>query len=109
MLLGILLLFFIGKYFYKLAEEYDKNKWLFGLLGIVSYYTGTILSGFILGFAIEIISPGYINNFNDVTIGLLTIPFGLLTCYILYHYLEKKWKREVPDKDDFINQIGKKE
>ena len=48
-MLGLLLLYWIGKYFYKLAEAYDKSKWGFTILGIVVYYAGIVVLGLILG------------------------------------------------------------
>ena len=38
-MLGLVLLYWIGKYFYKLAEEYDKSKWGFAILGLVLLLT----------------------------------------------------------------------
>ncbi|TDN87659.1 hypothetical protein DET49_111107 [Salegentibacter sp. 24] len=37
-MLGLLLLYWIGKYHYRLAGEYDKSQWGFTILGIVAYY-----------------------------------------------------------------------
>ena len=34
-MLGLLLIYFIGKYFYDLAAEFEKNKWLYAILGVV--------------------------------------------------------------------------
>lgn len=36
-ILGYIFLFYIGFYFYRLAENHNKNKWVFGILGIVSF------------------------------------------------------------------------
>ncbi len=46
-----LLIYFIGKYFYKLSEEYNQNKWLYAILGIVVYYAAGICLGFVLALA----------------------------------------------------------
>jgi hypothetical protein len=37
-MLGILLFYFIGKSFYKLAEIYDKSKWTFAVLGVATFF-----------------------------------------------------------------------
>lgn len=108
-MLGIILLYWIGKYFYKLAEEYDKKKWGFAILGIVIYYVGSFVLGAITIGVIDIFSEGFIDNSNDFALSLIAIPFGLLSCYLLYFFLQKRWKREVPKSDELINQIGKTE
>lgn len=108
-MLGLILLYWIGKYFYKLAEEFNKQKWGFAILGIVIYYVGTYIFGFLVGFIAELISPGFFVGFSDIILGLIILPFGLLSCYLLYVFLEKKWKSESPKSDELINQIGKEE
>ncbi len=108
-MLGLILLYWIGKYFYKLAEEYDKSKWGFAILGIVVYYAGTLIFGFGIGVIAEIISPGFFDGFNETILGLIVLPFGILSCYLLYKYLDKTWKKNIPIKDELIDQIGKVE
>lgn len=101
-MLGLILLYWIGKNFYKLAEKYIKNKWGYAFLGIGVYYAGTLLFGFILGIIIELTSPGYIETMNDFVLGLIAIPFGLITCYSLYKILENAWRNKVLGPDDII-------
>ncbi|GAB4162622.1 MAG: hypothetical protein Tsb0033_21780 [Winogradskyella sp.] len=103
-MLGLILLYWIGKYFFKLAEEYNKNKWGFAILGVVTYYAGIIIFSFIFGIVIELTSPGAIDNMNETLLGLLMLPFGILSCYILYKYLQKTWKKNLPVNE--IDQIG---
>lgn len=92
-MLGLLLLYWIGKYFYKLAEDYDKSQWTYAILGILVYYAGTFVFGLAIGTIIEIASPGYVETINEFLFGLLMIPFGLLCCYLFYDYLKRSWKR----------------
>ncbi len=106
-MLGLLLLFWIGKYFYKLADKFDKNKWGFAILGIVAYYGGTIIFALLFMILGEVISPGYIDTFNETLLSLLALPFGVLTCYLLYKYLAKTWKKNAPSIDSDIAEIGK--
>jgi len=106
-MLGFVLLYWIGKYFYKLAEEYNKNQWGFAILGIVVYYSGVLLFGFIVGIIVEIISPGYVDSINDTLLGIIMLPFGILSCYLLYKYLEKTWKKNNINPNELINEIGK--
>ena len=41
--LGYILIFYIGFYFYRLAENHSKNKWLFAILGVAAYFFGIIV------------------------------------------------------------------
>jgi len=106
-MLGLVLLYWIGKYYYKLAETYDKSKWGFAIIGIVSYYSGTLLFGIILMAIGEIFSQGFVDSFNETLLGLIMLPFGVLTCYLLYKYLEKTWKRNDSRLYNNIDDIGK--
>jgi hypothetical protein len=89
-MIGLVLLYFIGNAFYKLAEQYNKKKWVFAILGIVTYYGGTFLAVFIYGVLSEL-------EFFDITsipeyaLALLGAPFGLLTCWGLYVVLKRQW------------------
>ena len=107
-MLGILLLYWIGKYFYKLAEEYNKSKWGFAILGVVVYYGGTLVFGFLMGIIGEVISPGFFDDFNETVLGLIILPFGILSCYLLYKYLDKTWKmkQEHLNLESFVRQMG---
>ncbi|MDO6596914.1 hypothetical protein Q4512_08295 [Oceanihabitans sp. 2_MG-2023] len=105
-MLGLVLLYWIGKYFYKLAEEFNKNKWGFAILGIVVYYAGIIIFSLIIGVSVELISPGFLDTFNETLLSFLMLPFGILSCYLLYKYLEKIWKKNIPNTNHLIDQIG---
>lgn len=108
-MLGLVLLYWIGKYFYKLAEEYNKKKWVFAILGIVVYYGGIFIFGGITFGLIDIFAEGFIDNSNDFILSLIALPFGILSCYLLYKYLEKNWEQKDPRRNDQIDLIGKKE
>lgn len=95
-MLSIILIYFIGKPFYNLAEAHYKNKWIFAILGVVTYYGGTFLGGFILG---VFIAFGYMESLltlPELVLGLLTLPFGLLACWGLYAILKNIWSKAVP-------------
>lgn len=95
-MIGILLIYFIGKYFYKLAEDHDKNKWLHAILGIVVYYAGTLIAGFILGFGYVVINETEImTDTTEILLSILGIPFGLGACWLFYYILKKKWEDDV--------------
>ncbi|MEM7102932.1 MAG: hypothetical protein AAF502_07385 [Bacteroidota bacterium] len=102
-MLGIILIYFLGRYFYDLADSYGKNKWGFAILGVVSYYTTTIIVGFVLVLAIELSSPGTIDTINDFLLDLILMPLGLLGTWLLYKYLEKRFANELNKSTDGIN------
>ena len=106
-MLGLILIYWIGKYFYNLADDYNKSKWGFTILGIVSYYGGILVSGFVIGILAEIFSPGYFDDFNDTLFGLICLPLGGFICYLLYNYLEKTWSKEDPRNNNSIDEIDK--
>ena len=103
-MLGLIFLYWIGKYFYNLAEEYDKNKWTYAILGIVSYYGGTIFFGLIIGIILGLFYPESIDGLDETMLSLVMIPFGILRCYLLYSYFEKTWKKNMPVNE--MDQIG---
>ncbi|MBV7441146.1 hypothetical protein KRX57_06910 [Weeksellaceae bacterium TAE3-ERU29] len=105
-MLGLIFLYFVGKQFYKLAEQFNKSKWGFAILGVVSYYGGTVLLGIIIGIMMEILSPGFMDTVNERLFGICMIPFGLLTCFLLYKWLQRKWRKEKQIIDNEIEEIG---
>ena len=104
-MLGIVFLYFIGKYFYKLAEEYNKNKWLFAILGVVVYYAGIFLGGIILGLLDVLIGFNFDWD-NNLALGLIAIPFGMGSAYLFYYILKKQWKKTFVVVKDEIQEIG---
>ncbi|WP_395077712.1 hypothetical protein [Flavobacterium sp.] len=102
----ILLFYYIWKRFADLAFKYNHNKkWIYGVLGIVVYYGGTLIGGLILGF-LTVIFDFTINWENNFLMSIIGVPFGLATCYATYYFLHKKWEREVIVIDS-IDDIGK--
>lgn len=106
-MLGIVFLYFIGKYFYKLAEQFDKNKWLFAILGVVIYYVGTFVGGAILGIMDGLLDIGFDWD-NNLALGLVALPFGIGAAYLFYFLLKKQWEKSVVLVKDEIHDIGKR-
>lgn len=103
-MLGLLLIYFIGKAFYDLADKYEKSKWVFAILGVVSYYAGTILFGVV---AALIDNGNWILRQNDIVIMVVSIPIGLITCSILYFALKHNWKKNAVSPDELLEEFGK--
>jgi hypothetical protein len=104
-MIGFILIYFIWKRFADLAFKYNHKKWIYGLLGVLSYYAGTLIGGVILGL-VSVIFDVVINWDNDILMSLLVLPFGLVICYGIYYFLERKWEKEVVVIDS-IDDIGK--
>ncbi|MFC4477899.1 hypothetical protein [Flavobacterium chungangensis] len=96
-MLSILLIYWIWKPFANLAIEYDKNKWMYFLLGLLSYFFFALLFcflyiglfGFLNGFdAIDQI------EFENIGLNLLCFALGALGCYGVYEFLKRKLQKQ---------------
>jgi ABC-type multidrug transport system permease subunit len=106
-MLGLLLIYWIGKFFYQLAEKNNQNKWLFAILGIAVFYITQFIFALILVFLNEF---GITNvDLDSYALNLIGIPLGFLGCYIFYILLEKSWKKDVVDVSEAIQDIGNPE
>jgi len=103
-MLGLLLIYFIGKKFYDLALEFEKSEWGFAILGVVVYYAGTFVAGFVIG----IWNLDAIETMSDITLGLIALPFGVLSCVGLYYFLNNSWKKNKVVNNSDIDEIGSK-
>ncbi len=93
-MLGLVLLYYVGKYFFDLAGQYKKNKWLYAILGVVSYYGGLFAAGLGIGILAEM---GVINSFEnipEIVLSLIALPFGVLTCWLFYVTLKSQWSKK---------------
>ena len=90
-MLGLLLIYFIGKYFYELAGQYKKGPWLYAILGVISYYVGTFIGGFVIAILYEMFSTSSFEDIPDMGLSLIALPFGLVTCWLFYILLKRQW------------------
>ncbi|RED46010.1 hypothetical protein [Seonamhaeicola aphaedonensis] len=93
-MLGLLLIYFIGKRFYDLSIEYDQNKWLYAILSIIVYYAAAFVLGLILGL-LDFIFDWGIDWDNNFGWNLLGIPAGLLAVWGFYVILEISGKNQL--------------
>lgn len=91
LLVAGLLLYLIGKPFYDLAHEHNKSRWGFAILGVASYYAGTVLTGLLLGVIMGLGYLEFMSDLSDIAISFLTFPIGLLTCWATYRLLKAHW------------------
>jgi hypothetical protein len=109
-MIGLLLIYFIGKSFYQLAFDYDKNVWAFAILGVIFYYGGTFIGGFILGIIGAFLGSNFVETIPKIMLSLISMPFGLLVCWGSYKLLENQWdKKKTANNNDSLdsNLTGK--
>ena len=98
-MLGLILLYFIGKSFYKLANECGKSPWAYAVLGIVVYLAVLYSSQYVFFYVIDLF------DFYVMYL-LISIALGLLAWWGLYGYLDKKWDRKViSSQDDVLDDV----
>ena len=100
-MLALLLLYFVWKHYSDLAKTFEKKGWPYGLLGVVVYYGGTILFGVIIVIISEY-NPDLLPELSDISLSLITIPFGLICTTLLYKFLKKRWLANSVNNDDSI-------
>ncbi|PQJ81439.1 hypothetical protein BTO16_02085 [Polaribacter glomeratus] len=92
----------MGFYFFRLAENHEKNKWLFGFLGIiifaVAYFTYVLFCKFF--------NSEEFNVDNLPAIGMKAFFIGLFFLVIIFHLLNFVWSKKKKVKVDSIDKIG---
>lgn len=78
-----------GRQFYNLAIAYNKNRFLFGFVGIASYFFGIFLGTFF----ITIVAPDFSNKSETGLLASITVPVGVLTAIVTYFLLKRAWSK----------------
>ena len=102
-MLGLFLIYFIGKYFYDLAEDHNRSKWGYAIFGVITYYFGTFIGGILL---VILLGVATIEEMGDFLIGLIALPFGIALCTGLYYLLKRSWEKKASLSEDIIDEIG---
>lgn len=105
-MLGLFLIYFIGKKFYELAGEHGRSEWGFAILGVISYYVGTFIGGIVIVIALELWGSSSIDSIDDIALGFMALPFGILSCVGLYHLLKRIWSKSPTFDPNIIDEIG---
>ncbi len=90
-MIGLLIIFYAGNLLYKLADKFDKNKWAYAILGVITYYAGTFIFGVVFVLLSTLSNEEVFFGMPELVVNLLSIPFGALLLWLLHRYLEKKW------------------
>ncbi len=107
-MLGFILIYFIGKQYYTLAEDRNMHKWLYAFIGVGIYYLGTIIGAVLIVIYLEFFGNG-IDSISGTSLGYIGIPFGLFAVWGIHKILEKKWTDSKINLNKEINLIGKNE
>jgi hypothetical protein len=105
-MLGLVLIYWIGRKFYDLAARYNRSEWAWAIIGVVIYYAAQIVFGVIIYVAFPEMSESTMTGLNY---------FGILVgggvWYAALTYFEKKWENEsyqtYESDDSSIEEIGK--
>lgn len=92
-MLGFFILCIIGLKFYDLAKAHLKNKWLYGIAGLTSYFIGTIIVTLFSEFAVDG-SGNKMYDSSGSTETIVSIIFGFFICYTFYKTIQAKWEEE---------------
>ena len=76
-------------------------------MGILAYYTGILVTGFIAGLLLGVFMPEQLDNMDSTLLGVCMLPFGGLACYLYYTYLGNLWKKNQSKSNNLIQEIGK--
>ena len=101
-MLGLLLLYFIGKYFNELAKAHNKKNVLWIIVGIASFYVSAIIGLMI----IAIVNPNIFDE-SDILLNLISFPFGVGGCIGLYQILKKSWSKVPSNLEEELEFFGK--
>jgi len=80
----------LGKAFYDLAGTFEKNQWLYAILGIVTFYVASFFITIIL-----VLLWGVDGGFSDSNATILSygaIILSLILSLILYIILKNRWE-----------------
>lgn len=100
-MLGLLLIFFLAKWYYDLAKKNNKkNSWLYGLLAVVIFYGFVFIGALVTVIVIDIFSPATLYGLSDLAIGLTGLPFGILAVWGGYVLLKRNFKKSANELSD---------
>lgn len=92
-MLGLALIYFLGKWYANLAEDFNKNKWLYAIVGIATYYVGTFAAGFAIGILSAATNNNVLLGYSDFVLGLICLPFGIISTVLLRYLLKRNWRK----------------
>lgn len=110
-MMSIFILIGAYRYYAGLAKRFGKTKWPFGLLAIAIYFGFQITFLICYGIYEAFTDTLSDNNYTGFSmINIISWLFAIAGVYVVYHILEKKFKKESLRKPSLeIEEIGIKE
>ena len=102
-ILGYIILFYVGFYFYRLAENNNKNKWVFAIIGILTY----LFEITVYPLYLRVFNSEDIEAFEISSISLKSFLIGLISVFLLFQTLSLIWSRKKKVNKKEIDKIGK--
>lgn len=106
-MIGLFLIYSVGKYFYDLATKHNRSPWPYAILGVVTYYGSQFLLGLLLGIILVLTNNIYSEDMEIwVTIGGIAMGAGIT--YLLYQLLKRNWERKAvvsTKRDDLLDNL----
>ena len=87
-MLGIFLIYYIGKSFYQLANIYHKSPWGFAFAGLGVFYGAQISSGVLMYLFLDL---GDMDSLDTRGLDFMSAIVGGGITYFFYQYLKNKW------------------
>lgn len=100
--LSYIFLFYVGFYFYRLAENHNKNKWIFGVLGILFFIM--VYVAFLLFSRFS--NTHEFNVENLISISMKAFSIGFIGVVFFFQVLSFVWSRKKKLNTNIINKIG---
>ncbi|PQJ77717.1 hypothetical protein [Polaribacter porphyrae] len=102
-IIGYIILFYVGFYFYRLAENYKKNKWLLALVGLLTFFLGYFV--YLIYYRFFVFEE--LDDFTYPEIGFKSFLVGIITTFILFQILNIVWGRKLKKSESEVDKIGK--
>jgi len=94
-MLGLILIYWIGKQFYKLAEQYGKSEWGYAILGVIVYYAGQIALGLLAVITMGLDETG-LEGSASIGLNIFGVLVGGVVCWGFYAFLSNRWSKLPP-------------
>ena len=98
-MLGFVIIYFLGRSLYRLAETHGRSPWGHAIGSVLMYYVGTFLAG-IAFFLLADLNGGSIEDTSDMAINLAAVPFGLAAWYGYKAFFKHRWENAYVDSDE---------
>lgn len=95
-MIGLLLIYFIGKSFYELAHKHNRSRWGYAILGVVTYYGLQFILGFAFGMYL-VASGGNValTTGEEVLVSLVGVAIAGLGVWGMHYLLKKNWEKNM--------------